>query len=104
MSRAFAAAPMVEIPSDAMQRIRGAQYVLPDTGVLAVTNKRAVYLGSRKTVDMPYSKLVNLTVYSDGIQFHQSNRVNAPIFTIAKHIDLIAAIVSAAARRANEHG
>jgi hypothetical protein len=37
-----------------------------------ITNKRAVYTGSRKTVEMPYAKLVNLTVYSDGIVFHPS--------------------------------
>jgi class 3 adenylate cyclase/pimeloyl-ACP methyl ester carboxylesterase len=34
--------------------------------------------GRRKTLDMPYPKLVNLTVYSDAIVFHLSNRVNAP--------------------------
>jgi hypothetical protein len=52
------------------------------------------------TVDMPYSKLVNLTIYSDGIQFHQSNRVNAPLFTVPQHLDVLAAILNAAAQRA----
>ena len=39
-----------------------------DTGILAVTSERAVYVGTRKTVEMPYSKLVNLTVYPDGLR------------------------------------
>src|SRR6059058_2375341 len=36
MSRMFAAAPMAEISDDAMERIRGARYVLPDTGVMKI--------------------------------------------------------------------
>jgi len=71
-----------------------------DTGILSITNKRAVYAGTRKTMDMPYSKLVNLSLYRDGIQFHMSNRVNAPIFTVAGGTDILAAIVIAAAQRA----
>jgi hypothetical protein len=62
----------------------GTELEVADSGILAITNKRAVYAGSRKTVEMPYSKLVNLTVFSDGIQFHLSNRVNAPLFIINK--------------------
>jgi hypothetical protein len=27
-----------------------------------------------KRGDLPYAKLVNLTVFSDGMQFHESNR------------------------------
>ena len=71
-----------------------------DTGMLSITNKRAVYAGTRKTMDMPYSKLVNLSVYRDGIQFHMSNRVNASIFTVAGGTDILAAIINAAAQRA----
>src|SRR5581483_1267894 len=36
ISRMLAAAPVVEIPTDAMQRLRNARYVLPDTGVLKI--------------------------------------------------------------------
>ena len=35
----------------------GTQLQVADTGILAVTNQRAAFLGSRKTVDMPYAKL-----------------------------------------------
>jgi anti-sigma factor RsiW len=36
LSRLFAAAPMARIEPDAMQRLREARYVLPDTGVLKI--------------------------------------------------------------------
>jgi hypothetical protein len=78
----------------------GTKLQVADSGVLAVTNKRAVYTGSRKTVDMPYAKLVNPTVFSDGIVFHLSNRVNAPMFAIQSGSDVVAAVVNAAAQRA----
>ena len=48
-----------------------------------MTNKRVLYAESRQTIEMLYSKLVNLSVYTDGLQFHLSNRVNAPLFKIA---------------------
>ncbi len=78
----------------------GTKLNVADSGILAVTNKRVVYMGSRKTVEMPYAKLANLTVYPDGLEFHMSNRVNAPIFQMPHGIDVVAAIVHAAAQRA----
>jgi hypothetical protein len=71
-----------------------------DSGTLSATNKRVVYAGSRKTLDMPYSKLVNLSVFHDGLQFHLSNRVNAPLFQIPRGSEVVAAIVNTAAQRA----
>jgi hypothetical protein len=55
-------------------------------------------MGSRKTLDMPLPKLVNLNVFSDGVQFHMSNRVNAPLFQISEGSEIVAAIVNAAAQ------
>jgi len=74
----------------------GTQLQVADSGTLSITNVRAVYAGTRKTVDMPYSKLVNLTAYSDGVQFHLSNRVNAPLFTMSSGSNIVAAIVTRA--------
>jgi hypothetical protein len=78
----------------------GTKLDVADTGTLAITNKRAAYMGTRKTVDMPYAKLDNITVYADGVQFHVSGRVNAPLFTMKTGSDMVAAVVHAAARRA----
>jgi len=76
----------------------GTQLQVADSGLLSITNKRVVYTGSRKTVDMPYSRLINLTAYSDGIQFHLSNRVNASLFTMSSGANVVAAIVNHAAQ------
>jgi hypothetical protein len=78
----------------------GTKLDVADAGILSITNKRAIYLGSRKTVEMPYAKLANLTVFNNGLQFHQSNRVNAPLFRIPRGADVAAAIVNAASQRA----
>jgi hypothetical protein len=77
----------------------GTELQVADSGILSITNKRVVYAGTRKTVDMPYSKLINLTVYFDGVQFHLSNRVNAPLFTMPAGSHIVAAIVNMAAQR-----
>jgi hypothetical protein len=76
----------------------GTQMNVVDSGLLAITNKRAVYMGSRKTIDMPLSKLINLNVFDDGVQFQMSNRVNPPLFQ-TEHSDIVAALVNAAAQR-----
>jgi hypothetical protein len=76
----------------------GTQLQVADTGLLAITNKRAVYMGSRKTVDMPLAKLLNLNVFTDGVQFQMSNRVNPPLFQTDQS-EIVAALVNAAAQR-----
>src|SRR6478672_7279737 len=58
----------------------GTKRVPADTGVLVISSQRAVFLGTKKTVELPYAKLVNLTLFSDGVQFHESNRQTAPVF------------------------
>jgi hypothetical protein len=76
----------------------GTQLQVADSGILAITNKRAVYMGSKTRIDMPLPKLLNLNVFSDGLQFHMSNRVNPPLFQLDQS-EIVAAIVNAAAQR-----
>ena len=54
-----------------------------DEGELCITSSRAVYTGNRKTIEMPYTKLLDLNVYTDTIQVHLSNRQNPPTFRVA---------------------
>lgn len=44
--------------------------MLQTSGLCPSPAKRIVYIGSKKTMDMPYAKLVNLTLYPDAVQFH----------------------------------
>lgn len=73
---------------------------IEDVGLLTVTSQRVVYAGDRKTIEMPFSKLVSLNVVEDSVRFNMSNRKNAPSFEVTSgrgHV--IAAIVNAAAQQ-----
>ena len=77
----------------------GTKLEVQDEGILSVTSQRAVYIGAGKTIELPYKKLVNLNVFSDGVQFHMSNRVNPPMFRLKQgHGDVVAAIVNEASQ------
>ena len=77
----------------------GRQLQVADTGTLSISSRRAVFIGNRRTIEMPYSKLVSLNVFTDGVQFHQSNRQTAPLFQVANG-EAVAAVVNAAAHGA----
>jgi hypothetical protein len=79
----------------------GTQLQVADTGPLAVTSTRVVFLGSRKTIEVPYPKLLGVEVFSDGIRFSASNRQNAPLFRV-ENGDVVAATVNAAVQRFNK--
>lgn len=69
-----------------------------DQGQLTVTSQRAVYTGLRKTIEMPYTKVLDLNVYTDAIQVHLSNRQNPPTFRVSSGT-LVAAAINAALQR-----
>jgi hypothetical protein len=71
-----------------------------DSGYLVISSQRAVFLGDKKTLDLPFSKLESLTLFTDGIQFHQSNRQTAPVFTTSTP-DVISAFIHSAAQKLN---
>lgn len=78
----------------------GTKRVPADEGILVLSSQRAVFIGNEKTIELPYAKLVNLTVFSDGVQFHVSNRQTAPVFVVPAS-DVVAAFVHTAAQRLN---
>ena len=78
----------------------GTQLQVADTGLLSVTSQRAAFLGSRKTVEMPYAKVIGMQVFSDGISFSLSNRQNAPLLKVTMNTDVLAALLNAAMQAA----
>jgi len=76
----------------------GTQMQVADTGTLYVTSQRAVFTGSRKTMEFQYKKLANLAVFTDGVQFNVTNRQTASLFTV-RNGEVVAAIVNAAVQR-----
>jgi hypothetical protein len=78
----------------------GTQMQVADTGTLWITSQRAFFSGTRKSLDLRYSKLASLNVYIDGVQFHVTNRQTAPLFKV-RNGEVTAALVNAAVQRAS---
>jgi hypothetical protein len=76
----------------------GRSIVAADAGALHVTSHRVVYTGERKSIEVQYAKLVDMNVYTDGIQFHVSNRQNPSMFRVASG-PMVAAVVNAASQK-----
>jgi hypothetical protein len=77
----------------------GTRMNVADSGLLAVTSNRILYVGARKTVDVALAKLVAVNAFKDGLELHASNRVNAVIFHIPEGAGVVAAIITAASQR-----
>lgn len=75
----------------------GTKMEAADQGILTVTSQRAVFVGQRKSIELPYSKLLNLNVFEDGVQFHLSGRANPPLLKLEKGMgSVVAATINAA--------
>jgi hypothetical protein len=81
--------------------VTGTEVQVADWGVLSVSSKRVVFAGERSTIEIPYTKLVALNVFEDGVQLNASNRKNAPVFRLDT-AEAIAATINAAAQRIEE--
>ena len=77
----------------------GTQMQVADQGGCWVTSLRVVFTGQRKTLDLPYAKLANLNVFTDGVSFNMTNRQTVPLLKVPSG-QVVAAIVNAAAQRA----
>ncbi len=78
----------------------GTEIQTADQGVLVVTSHRTVYVGSRKTIELPHTKLVMLDILTNAVRFHMSNRQN-PVFLklTLEDGDVVAAAVNYATQK-----
>ena len=51
-----------------------------DVGDLTITSKRIVYAGSKKTSNIPLSKIISMNPYSDGIGINRENKQKMEYF------------------------
>jgi hypothetical protein len=79
----------------------GTEWQVADSGVLSVSSTRAVFLGSTKSIEFQYAKLMGMDVYSDGIRLSVSNRQTTPLFQLESG-DAVAATINAAMQRLEE--
>jgi hypothetical protein len=79
--------------------VTGSSLVAADTGFLWITSQRAVYMGAKQTLELPYAKLLNVETYTDGIRLHVANRKTPPLFMLEKGMGWVAtAAINAAAQ------
>jgi hypothetical protein len=74
----------------------GSHLTVADTGPIVITSQRIVFLGQRKTIETPYTKLVGIDAFSDGVRIHASNRQTTPLFKVGIDGEVIAATIHAA--------
>ncbi len=72
-----------------------------DTGNFWLTNQRFGFLGSRKNFTMPYSKILSLELYKDGISIHKEGR-EKPFIVGLDDVEVPAAVLSAMLNKSNE--
>jgi hypothetical protein len=77
----------------------GTELQVADQGSLWITSLRAVFVGTRKTLELPYARLAHLNVFTDGVSFNVTNRQSVPLFKVPNG-EVVAAVVNAAAQRA----
>ena len=77
------------------QRVNvGTEIKQEDSGIMVCTSQRSVFLGSNKTVEIPYDKILSMDIFDDGIRFHLSNKKGALFFKLESG-HTVAAIINA---------
>jgi len=72
-----------------------------DTGLLTITSQRIVYTGPNRSLEVPYNRLLAAMIFSDGIEFNQSNRARAALFKFGMKCvaPVVAATINAAVQK-----
>jgi hypothetical protein len=69
----------------------GTQLVADDTGILTITSARAVFAGTKKTLEFRNDRLVSVEQYTDGLRLGVTNRQAASLFKFSDGSPSIAA-------------
>ncbi len=78
--------------------LRQSDEMLPtDMGVLLVTDRRTLFRGARRTVNVPHLKLVSIDLYKDGVAIEESDPARRSFF-IVDDPELTVAVLLRAAR------
>ncbi len=56
-----------------------------DSGTLYITNKRIIFVGTKKNVTYPLNKVVNFIKYRDAVQFQKENEAR-PKYFLRNHL------------------
>jgi hypothetical protein len=78
----------------------GTHLVADDTGILTITSDRAVFAGTKKTLEFRNDRLVSVQQYTDGLRLGVTNRQAASLFKFSDGSPgIAAALITCATRR-----
>lgn len=89
---------------------RTGRYTLPkvteelqkvDEGLLAVTNKRFIFIGERRSMEVPLRNILSVELFQDSFSVHRKRKTKREYFVVNRP-KLIASILHAAAKKALE--
>jgi hypothetical protein len=73
-----------------------------DSGVMAFTNKRYIFLGNSKNIDQPLTSLTAINPFADGVSFVRSGKQRTEFFSGNYHRPLISSIIIGLVKKASE--
>lgn len=62
--------------------IKHTEKTATDTGMLVITNKRVIFNGEKKTISIPYSKVVDIIKYSDAVTISRTGKSKFEAFSV----------------------
>jgi len=79
--------------SIAPQRITSDELQVIDSGTVYITNKRIIFTGTMKNTNIPLSKILSITPYSDGVGIEKDSG-KSPILRVSNDSDMLAMIIA----------
>jgi DNA-directed RNA polymerase subunit M/transcription elongation factor TFIIS len=73
-----------------------------DSGVMAFTNKRYIFLGNTKNIDQPLASLTSINPFADGVAFVRSGKQRTEFFSGNYHWPLMSSIIIGLVKNASD--
>jgi hypothetical protein len=70
-----------------------------DTGVIALTNKRYIFIGNKKSIDQSLSKITSIQLLTDGVGILRSNKTKVEYYTGRYHWALVGSLLTGVVKR-----
>lgn len=86
--------------SVSLNRVTSEEFRQVDSGVLYITNKRLIFNGALKNVNIPFKKIIHFTVYQDGIRIEKETGRDQN-FSGSGDLELVSEVLESALRHAS---
>ena len=75
-----------------VQRITSEELTVIDSGTLYITNKRMIFIGNKRSNNIPINKILSVTPYIDGVGIEKDSG-KSPIIRVSFNADILAMIL-----------